>query len=473
MIKGRDAETNTRSSPYSPLASIWTSVGGSAKALEHVDFTGADPVLPSSFRVGTAAQVSIGAAALAAAELHRQRTGIAQRTAVDILHAAIECRSERYFRVNGAPAPDPWDPLAGAYQCGDGRWVRLHTNFPHHRDGVLRLLKCEGTRDAVAGALLSWRAADFEAAATEARMVVAMMRPFEEWDAHPQAAVVSGEPLIKITRLGDATPPTLPPGARPLEGVRVMELTRIIAGPVCGRTLALHGAELLRIIGPELPTVEAADIDTGRGKRSAFLGLSSPEDITRMRGLIGEADIFLQSYRPGALAARGFSPQEIAALRPGIVIASLSAYGTSGPWSGKRGFDSLVQTATGFNAAEAEAAGSREPRALPMQILDHASGYLLAMGAICALSRRVNEGGSWHVEVSLARTGHWLRGLGRVPGGLRIPDIGAPEAAAHLETSSSGYGTLAAIRHAAYLSITPATFTRPSVPYGTDQPSFL
>jgi crotonobetainyl-CoA:carnitine CoA-transferase CaiB-like acyl-CoA transferase len=461
------------SSSDSALASIWTGLGRSAEALEHIDLTGADPILPSSFRVGTAAQVSIGATALAASELHRQRTGIAQRAAVDMRHAAIECRSERYFRVNGAPTPDPWDPLAGAYQCGDGRWVRLHTNFRHHRDGVLRLLKCEGTRDAVASALLSWRAADFETAATAAGMVVALMRCFEEWDAHPQAAVVAGEPLIKITRLGDAPPRPLQPGATPLEGVRVLELTRIIAGPVCGRTLALHGADVLRILGPEVPTVEAADIDTGRGKRSVFLGLSSSEDITRMRGLIKEADIFLQSYRPGALAARGFSPHEIAALRPGIVIASLSAYGTSGPWGGKRGFDSLVQTATGFNAAEAKAAGSSEPRTLPMQILDHASGYFLAMGAICALSRRMSEGGSWHAEVSLARTGHWIRGLGRVPGGLGIPDISTAEAATYLETSPSGYGSLAAIRHAAYLSVTPATFTRSSVPYGTDQPSFL
>jgi crotonobetainyl-CoA:carnitine CoA-transferase CaiB-like acyl-CoA transferase len=461
------------SSSYSTLDSIWTGLGGDDKALEQVNLTGADPVLPSSFRVGAAAQVSIGGAAVAASELHRQRTGHVQRVTVDMRHAALECRSERYFRVNAAPTPELWDPLAGAYRCGDGRWVRLHTNFPHHRDGVLRLLNCEGTRNAVGRALLGWQAADFETAATEAGMVVAMMRSFAEWDAHPQAAAVAAEPLIKITRLGDAPPRPLGAGSRPLQGVRVLELTRIIAGPVCGRTLALHGADVLRVIGPQVPTIEAADIDTGRGKRSAFLGFSSAEDAERMRSLIGEADIFVQSYRPGALAARGFGADEITALRPGIVIASLSAYGTSGPWGGKRGFDSLVQTATGFNEAEAEAAGSAEPRALPMQILDHGSGYLLAMGAICALSRRMSEGGSWQVEASLARTALWLRELGRVPGGLGAPDVSAVEAADYLETSPSGYGSLAAIRHAAQLSITPAAFTRPSVPYGTDRPSFL
>jgi crotonobetainyl-CoA:carnitine CoA-transferase CaiB-like acyl-CoA transferase len=457
----------------SALASIWTGLCGSAGALEHIDLTGAEPVLPSSFCVGTAAQVSIGAAALAAADLHRQRTGIVQRAAVDMRHAAIECRSERYFQVNGAATPELWDPLAGAYQCGDGRWVRLHTNFRHHRDGVLQLLKCQSTREAVASALLSWRAADFETAATEAGMAAAMMRSFEEWDAHPQAAAIAAEPLIKLTRLGDAPPLPLPPGTRPLEGVRVLELTRIIAGPVCGRTLALHGADVLRIIGPNVPTIESLDIDTGRGKRSALLDLSTVEDIAWMLGLAGEADIFVQSYRPGALSARGLGPYELAALRPGIVIASLSAYGTSGPWGGKRGFDSLVQTATGFNAAEAQAGGSTGPRALPMQILDHASGYLLAAGATCALSKRMREGGSWHAEVSLARTGHWLRDLGRVNGGFGLPDIGAAEASAYLETLSSGYGSLAAIRHAAHLSVTPAAFMRPSVPYGTHRPSFL
>src|SRR5258706_11790085 len=219
-------------SSYSALASIWRDLDGDAEALKDGELTGADPVLPSSFAVGTAAQVSIGAAALAAAELHRLRTGAKQRVAVDMRHAAIECRSERYFRVNGAPTPELWDSLAGAYQCGDGRWVRLHTNFPHHREGILRLLYCDGTRDAVAASLLKWTAADFETAATEAQMVVAMMRSFEEWDAHPHSAAIAKQPLIKLTRVGDALPRKLPKGSRPLEGIRVLELTRIIAGPV-------------------------------------------------------------------------------------------------------------------------------------------------------------------------------------------------------------------------------------------------
>jgi crotonobetainyl-CoA:carnitine CoA-transferase CaiB-like acyl-CoA transferase len=459
-------------SSYSALASIWRDLDGDAEALKDVELTGADPVLPSSFAVGTAAQVSIGAAALAAAELHRLRTCAKQRVAVDMRHAAIECRSERYFRVNGAPTPELWDSLAGAYQCGDGRWVRLHTNFPHHREGILRLLYCDGTRDAVAASLLKWTAADFETAATEAQMVVAMMRSFEEWDAHTHSAAIAKQPLIKLTRIGDALPRKLPKGSRPLEGIRVLELTRIIAGPVCGRTLAVHGADVLRLIGSNVPTVESVDIDTGRGKRSAFASLSSREDFQRLRELAQQADIFLQSYRPGVLAAHGFGPEQLAGIAPGIVVVSLSAYGTSGPWAGKRGFDSLVQTATGFNAAEAEAAGDTRPRPLPLQILDHASGYLMAMGAIMALSRRMTEGGSWHVEVSLARTANWLRKLGRVPGGLDRRDVGPEEVGPYIETTASGYGALAAVSHAARLSKTPAYYALPSVPYGTDNASF-
>ncbi len=459
-------------SSHSALRQIWTGIGGNADAPELIEFTGSDPVLPSSFKVGTAAQVAIGGAALAALELYRQRTGIAQRASVNMLHAGIECRSERYFQVNGAPAPELWDSLSGAYPCGDGRWVRLHTNFAHHRQGVLRLLQCEGTREAVAAALLKWNAADFESAATDARMVVAMMRTFAEWDAHPQSGAVASQPLIQLTQSGDASPRSLCKASRPLEGVRVLELTRIIAGPVCGRTLAAHGADVLRVIGPHVPTIDSLDIDTGRGKRSAFADLNSAEDIQRLQGLAQQADIVLQSYRPGAFAARGFAHADLAALAPGIVTVSLSAYGNSGPWAGKRGFDSLVQTATGFNAGEAEAAGETTPRPLPTQILDHASGYLMAMGAIMALMRRMTEGGSWHVEVSLARTGQWLRDMGRIPEGIAYSDVTAPAVAAFLDTAPSGYGSLTAVRHAATLSQTPAHYAGPSVPYGTDDPSF-
>ncbi len=458
--------------PRDILAGLWRSLDLPASALDRVALTGSEPVLPSSFRVDASAQATIAAVAAAAAMTWRRRGGAAQDVAVDLRASAAEFRSECLMRIDGADPRALWDSIAGAYRCGDGRWVRLHTNFAHHRDGVLRLLGCAGDRVAVGEALRSWQAEAFENAATEAGMVVAMMRSFAEWDAHAHAPAIATAPLVAIRRIGPAPPETLPPAVRPLGGVRVLDLTRIIAGPVCGRALAAHGADVLRAIGPALPTIEALDTDTGRGKLSAMLDLGSDAGRETLRRLVRAADVVVQSYRPGALDARGFGPADAAALRPGIVYASLSAYGADGVWGGRRGFDSLVQTATGFNHAEGEAAGVDGPKPLPCQALDHASGYLLALGVLAALERRVAEGGSWRVDVSLARTAHWLRGLGRLEQGLAAPDPQADDLVDALELGPSGYGRLAAVPHAARLSATPARWERPSAPFGTHPPAW-
>ncbi|MBU0799332.1 MAG: CoA transferase, partial [Alphaproteobacteria bacterium] len=262
-------------------------------------------------------------------------------------------------------------------------------------------------------------------------------------------------------------PRPLPPGTRPLSGVKVLDLTRIIAGPVAGRTLAAHGAEVLLVTAPHLPASSPLVIDTGRGKRSAQLDLRDSGDKTRFAGLLRAADIVIQGYRPGGIAALGYGPEEAAARHPGIVYASLSAYGPDGPWADRRGFDSLVQTASGLNVAEAEAAGQDGPKPLPAQALDHASGYLLAYGAMAALARQVQEGGSWHIRVSLAQTGHWLRGLGRIESGLDCPDPALEDIRDLLEETPCGFGRLTAIRHAGLLSDTPPRWDHPSVPLGT------
>ena len=458
--------------PAPALAALWHEHGGDPAALERIELTGADPMLPSSFAVGAAAQASIGAAALAAAELSRLRTGKIQRVALDMRHAAIECRSERYLRVAGRPTPDLWDKIAGTYRCGDGRWVRLHTNFPHHRDGVLQLLGCAYDREAVKRALEDWRAEDLETAAAEAGLVVTAMRSFAEWDAHPQGRAVAGLPVLSIERIGGAPAQALPSGERPLSGVRVLDLTRIIAGPVCGRTLAAHGADVLLVSSPHLPSVEQLVIDTGRGKLSTYLDLRAAVGRDALTALLRSADVFVQGYRPGGLAALGFGPQEAAKTRPGIVYVSLSAYGHAGPWSGRRGFDSLVQTASGFNHAEAQAAGSDKPHPLPMQVLDHATGYFMAFGAMIALTRRIREGGSWHVRVSLAQTGYWVRNLGRIENGLACPDPKIEDVRDLLEEADSGFGRLTSVRHSAQLSGTPAHWARPSVPLGTHPPAW-
>ena len=449
-----------------PLRALWASAGLPADALAQLTLTGADPVLASSFAVGTAAQVSFAAAALVAAEIGHWRNGLRQQVRLDMRHAALECSSR--FLIDGV-APNIWDKLAGLYACKAG-WVRLHTNFAHHRDGVLRLLGlpagADTERDAVANALARWDAEAFEQAATDAGLVVAALRTLAEWDAHPQSAALAAQPLVAIERIGDAPPRTLPrlaQSSRPLTGIRVLDLTRILAGPFCGRSLAAYGADVLMVNSPHLPNIEAI-ADLSRGKLSALADLRTEAGRESLRGVLREADVFVQGYRPGSLAALGFSPDAVAATRPGIVMVSLSAYGETGPWAGKRGFDSLVQTATGFNHAEAQAAGAAQPRALPMQILDIASGALMAFGAQAALLRQQREGGSWHVRVSLARTGHWLRTLGRVPNGF---DVAKADFSDVMETSVSGWGELSAIRHAAEFSATPAGYARPSMPPGS------
>ena len=453
------------------LQQLWLSAGLPMQALARISLSGAEPVLRSSFAVGTAAQASIAAAALAATELGWLRNGVAQNVSVDMRHAALECCS--HFTIDGR-VPPMWDKLSGLYPCGGEEgaagWVRIHANFAHHRDGALRLLGLpEGSateRADVIRALGRWTAPDFESAAADAGLVVAALRSFADWDAHPQGQAVAQRPLLSIEKIGAAAPLTLPPlerQSRPLHGLRVLDLTRILAGPVGGRALAAYGADVLLVNAPHLPNIDAI-ADTSRGKLSAHVDLRSAGGRADFERVLHEAHVFVQGYRPGGLAQLGYAPQQIAALRPGAVVVSLSAYGASGPWAARRGFDSLVQTATGFNDAEARTFGSGPPRALPAQILDHATGYLIALGAQAALRRQQTEGGSWHVQVSLASTAFWLRGLGRVERGFEAPK---PDFAAYEETKPSGFGQLVALRHSAQLSETPAVWTRPSVPPGT------
>jgi crotonobetainyl-CoA:carnitine CoA-transferase CaiB-like acyl-CoA transferase len=457
--------------PADVLVELWRDAELDDEALYDAFLTGAEPVLPSSFAVGTAAQATIGATALAAAELWRLRSGRRQRVRVEMRNAAIEFRSERYLRVDGKDPDDHHDAIAGLYRCGDGRWARLHTNLPHHRDGLLKLLGCDHDKRAVQRALEHWPAESLETAAAEAGLVVTACRSFVEWDGHLQGRAIANLPLFSIDKIGDAPRLKLTPAERPLSGIKVLDLTRIIAGPVCGRALAGHGAEVLLVTAAHLPSMLPLVIDTGRGKLSATIDLRQSSGRETLAQLVRQADVFVQGYRPGAVAAHGFSAEEVARLRPGIIYASLSAYGHEGPWAYRRGFDSLVQTASGLNLAEAEAFGSPEPRALPAQGLDHATGYLLAFAIMAALQRRAEQGGSWHVRVSLAQTGYWFRQLGRIDG-VHCRDPGFDDVRDRLQDAPSGFGLLTAVRHAAEMSETPPHWARPSVPLGTHAPGW-
>ena len=384
----------------------------------------------------------------------------------------VECRSERYLRVDGKPPPPAWDAIAGVYKTGDGRFVRLHTNFPHHRDAVCKILHCKPERDELQAALMQWDGEPFETAAYANGGVVALMRSYDEWSALPHAHALAQLPLILIERIGDAAPKPWPNGGRPLAGVRVLDLSRVIAGPVAGRTLAAHGADVLLISGPDLPAIPWLTIDTGRGKLTSFVELKSEQGRDVLRDLIKQADIFSQGYRPRAIADLGFSPEEAASINPGIVYVTLSAYGHAGPWAERRGFDSLVQTAVGFNHAEGQAAGIDGPKELPAQMLDHATGYFMAFGAMMAKARQSREGGSWHVRISLAQTARWLWDLGRLPDGLKARDFTGEAVTPFIQEAASGFGSLQSVKHAAILSKTPAFWARPAMPLGSHPPQW-
>ncbi len=429
-------------------------------------FSGQDPVLPTRYRIGTAGAAILAATGLAASELWHLKTGRRQTVSVDVPAAAISLRSSRYMKIIGQEAEREFAPLMRFYPAKDGRWVFLHANFPNLRDQALRILGVPDDVDAVAKAISGWDAQAFETAMHDGGACGSFVRTTEEWAAHPHAQAIQSLPAVEIIKIGDAPPRPLPVGDRPLSGVRVLDLTRVIAGPTAARTLAEHGADVLKITRAGLADSGQLDLDTGIGKLSARLDLRESDQHARLRDLIGTCDVFSQSYRPGTLAGRGFSPEALAEQRPGIVYVTLSAWGHEGPWRNRRGYDTIVQAATGMAHASADASG---PKHLPVSAIDYVGGNLMAYGAMVALHRRATEGGSWLVRASLATTGRWINDRGIVPREVyqNAPADLPPEAIAPLCTEVDFPG--GRIRYLApivRMSETPAHWVRPPVPLG-------
>lgn len=429
---------------------------------------------PTRFPVTLAASASTGVQDLAAAQLWAGGQGApVPPLHIDGRHAAVAFRSERYLRINHAAAPDIWEPLSGYYRTRDDRWFLLHANVPAHRKAALEALGGGSTRADLETAIGAWWGEALEDALAEVGGAGAVMRNAEQWAVHPQSQAVRTLPVLEITRVGDAPPRPWAPAERPLQGVRVLDLTRVIAGPVAGRTLAGHGATVLRVGSPHLWDGPTLVIDTGFGKWSAHLDLDVPDQRVRLQGLAADADVVIQAYRPGALASRGLSPTALIDQRPGLVYVTISAYGRVGPWSARRGFDSLVQMASGIVAEGTVAGGTPDgpPIPLPAQALDHATGYLAAFGAMVALDRQRREGGSWHVALSLAQTGAWFTDLGRVaprpgeiPHGSEIDDL--------LDTCDSSFGALDYVRPVGGIATMKPRWTRPPVELGADPPAW-
>jgi crotonobetainyl-CoA:carnitine CoA-transferase CaiB-like acyl-CoA transferase len=430
---------------------------GIARIEGEAEIAGADPVLKTPYRVGTAGAAALAAVGIAVSRFWRLRTGRSQKVSVDLRAAATSLKSGTFLRIEGKPPKPIWDPFSLFYPVKDGRWVRFHCNYAHHRAAALRVLGAGEDVEAAKRAAASWDGAALEDAIHVAGGCAGFVRSAKEWAAHPHSTAVAGQELLAIERIGDAPPVPLPAGNRPLAGIRALDLTRVLAGPTCARTLAEHGADVLKITAAHLPDSGDTDLDTGLGKLSAQLDLRKADEVETLRRLVKQADVFSQSYRPGALAARGFSPEALATLRPGIVYVSLSAWGTTGPWKARRGFDSIVQTVSGM--ADVQGAGGA-PKLLPCSAIDYVSGYLMALGTIVALARRATEGGSWLVRVGLARTGKWI-----VDRGTADPASAVEPEARTMETRSPA-GLITHLAPVLQLSETPPFWARPPVPLG-------
>ncbi|WP_345801246.1 CoA transferase [Microbacterium sp. AZCO] len=410
--------------------------------------------LPSRLAVGELAWASVGAAFLAAAELAG-----ADRVALDPDRIALAYSSERYGSVDGEQ-PMAFAPLSGFFRTSDG-WVRTHGNYPHHaaalRSGLG--LGSDAGKAEVADALAGMPAG-VATQAIVARGGICSPVFHERPDVEEGLAQ---RPLVAVSRLGDAPARELSriPDA-PLSGVRVLDLTRVIAGPVATRTLALFGAEVLRIDSPRLPEIEWQHLDTGHGKRSAQLDLSDPAGRERFERLASTADVIVLGYRPDGLARLGLSPADLAARHPGIVVAQLSAWGSPD----RRGFDSIVQAASGISWIESR--DGTTPGALPAQALDHSAGYLLAAAVMALLGRRTREGGSWLAETSLRRIATELLGMPRTSEPAPV-DVVDP--AAHTQRFDVAGRTITTVAPAAGYAGGPTRFASPR-PWGRAAPEW-
>lgn len=443
-----------------------------------VTITGHDPVFSARFRIGEATANIIAGVGVAVTDIHEMKTGRRQKIAIDVRHAAATCQSSKILRLQAAgggwhqvdtPSMQHMRSITQPWRCKDGRWYLPHFNLPHLHDRVIGVLKCESSADAVAKAVATWDSHDLEEAVAAARACGSIVRSNAEWLEHPHGKMLAGKPLIEITKIGESDPKPFPAGGRLLSGIRVLDLTRILAGPMAARTLAEHGADVLMVTAQHLPQVPEHIMDTSHGKRSCYLNLNVADDVATIRRLVRDADVFSQGYRPGIMDRLGMSPEQLARERPGIIYLSISCYGHGGPFSNRGGWEQIAQCTTGICLEN----GDERPKLLPASACDYTTGYNGAYGVLLALARRAREGGSYHVRVSLCQSGMHLYRQGRVQ--YERPDLGldAAERDTIMVETRGGHGTLKHLAPVLRLSETPPRWERPSPALGSSRPEWL
>ncbi len=395
---------------YGAAWSALTAGDGSSSAAPPPPVAVEGPVgqLPARLRVEDAATACVGIALGAAAAVTREGEA-GREIAVDRRDVAAAVTSERHFR-SGPRGGMGFATLSRFWRCADG-WVRTHANYPWHESALRQALGTDGDAETVGSVIGSMEGEVVEEAVFEAGGVAAAVRSVEDWCGHPQGRALASEPLVGHEAIGEAPPRAATPGSLPLSGVRVLDLTRVIAGPVCTRYLGALGADVLRVDPPHRPDLaRGAFADTLMAKRSAVLDLTDRHGASVLRELAAGADVVVCGYRPGSLDRFGLDAETLAARHPGLVVVYLAAWGHRGPWSGRRGFDSVVQAPTGIALSESD--DGTTPGALPCQLLDHGTGYLAAAAAIDGLRRQRTVGGTHVRRLSLARTALWLTSAG-------------------------------------------------------------
>lgn len=435
-------------------------------ASDRVTFTGTEPVYPTPFVIGEAAASALALQGLMLDVLR----GKQQEITVDCHSAAASTHAVTFQQQNGYnwQYNDPDYPTTDFYLTADNRWIFLHGGYPRLRDGILDILDVPNNRSRVAQAVAKWEAQKLEQTIADAGLCAAVARCREEWLAHPQGLAVSQEPLIRLTRMTDSAPKARHYDTpRVLKSLRVLDVTHVIAGPTATRGLAQMGADVLHLSSPYRPRILPFDVDTNHGKRNAYLELSTAEGRETAARLVREGDVFVQSYRPGALARYGLSDEELAQINPQIITVNLNCYGHRGPWKTRPGFEQLAQTVTGMAVAQG---GAGQPVLGPTYPNDYLSGYLATLGVLMALERQRNEGGAWRVDVSLCRTATWLQQLGKQADYQTIAPPGEAAITRCMVTEQGPFGELSYFNSALELGETPMAFALPAMPLGVHRP---
>ncbi|MFP6807662.1 MAG: CoA transferase [Pseudomonadales bacterium] len=452
-------------------------VRGLGKAPEKIKVVGADPVLPSGFALGeTSANIHL-AIGVAVNDLWEMKAGQRQDLKIKVEHAAAVLRSYMYLQVDNDQLKSEFrgqvnrQGISTPHRTKDGRYLLPHMGLPHLAERVLKILDCEYELDSVVKAVATWDALDLENAIAQAGACGAMVRSTDEWLRHPQGLALSNKPVIEIIKIADSEPQPMVQTSveRPLAGIRVLDLTRILAGPTCARTLAEHGADVLMVTAKKLPQTNYFVADTSHGKRSSYLDFGIAADREKLVALIKEADVFSQGYRPGVMARHGLSPEELAEIRPGIICTSMNCYGYDGPFADRAGWEQLAQTVTGI----AHEQGGERPRLLPAAACDYMTGYLAAYGTLLAMGLRARIGGSYHVKASLCQSGMLLQRQHRIDYDENMADINSMIVDEVMLTSQTLYGEMNHLGPILKMKDIAPNWDLPSPPLGTHEAVWL